>query len=446
MLVTACLTLFVLFVVVVSLFSARKRTPARLYEEIHKMVGEHYFDPSRMHDWQSWKNRFDNQIVSRTACLERANEMIASLNDPFTEAIGPRRRAEVNWEAPEFVNLGVTVATAYEDIDAEACLESHAGDGYSCQYPTITSVGTDSPAEAAGLKAGDVITSIDGQSTSGKSRRQVQDVLRGLMGTSVVLGVERGTEQRSVTLVRTFVKRFTALAKMLDDDIGYLRIAHFAAGAEEAAAEQAARLSNARTIIVDVRNNPGGNYYSGVRTASLFIKQGVVARTESRLPGPLETPKFSRMVLSLRNGLLFEEPADEGSPQPHNSWTDGKKVSLCRFADKPVIVLVNENTASAAETFAGALRDTAGATLLGVRTFGKGVGQETFHVAYLIGLKITTFKTFTPSGFWPGDAGQERHGITPDVVAPTQFTLFDFGTEQDEHLRRAISLLKEQMR
>ncbi len=276
----------------------------------------------------------------------------------------------------------------------------------------------ESPAEKAGVKAGDKILAVDGKEVYGWSLDEVVNKIRGRKGTPVKLIIlsTGASAPRDVTIIRDTIVVKSVTWKIVDDDIAYLKISSFAEDTAEGF-EQAVRqiiLKNPRALILDLRNNPGGFLDSGVRIASEWIPKGTIV---------LE--KFS-----------------DGHQEDYIS--NGKH----RLADIKTVVLVNQGSASASEIVAGALQDYGKATVVGEKTFGKGSVQDYEQMTDGSGLKITIAEWLTPKG-----RSINKNGITPDKVitppaepAPAASTTSTPKNEdllpKDTVLDEAIKLLK----
>lgn len=239
-----------------------------------------------------------------------------------------------------------------------------------------------SPAERAGLRAGDVLLAIDGKGLSAGGLDAAVEHMRGLAGSTVRLTVARADEpgQLEFELERSDVHVRTVSGAPLPGALGYLRVTHFN---DSTPRELRRKLSDLQAdaplagLVLDLRGNPGGVLESAVGVADDFLEAGVIVRAEGRAAG-------SR----------FELRATDGD--------------LLRHA--PLVVLVDRGSASGAEIVAGALRDHGRATLMGERTFGKGSVQTVIPLQGGQALKLTTSRYFTPSG-----ASLHERGIEPDV-------------------------------
>ena len=244
-----------------------------------------------------------------------------------------------------------------------------------------------SPADRAGVRAGDVLLEVDGRPVEAGRLAEAIGYMRGFVGSYVRVAVGRGGEPEPLQFVleRSDVRVRTVRAEPLPGHFGYVRITHFSDSTARDFGQQLSRLQEAAPLaglVLDLRGNPGGVLESAVSVADDLLDSGVIVRAEGRSVN-------SR----------FEMRATEGD--------------LLRAA--PIVVLVDHDSASGAEIVAGALRDHGRATLMGERTFGKGSVQTVMPLADGQALKLTTSRYFTPSG-----ASIHDRGIEPDVtlVAP----------------------------
>ena len=264
-----------------------------------------------------------------------------------------------------------------------------------------------SPAEEAGLKAGDVITKVDGVEYTGEQLDEASDKMKGEEGTKVTLTILRGEETFDVEVERRTVQVNHVEARMLENQIGYMQIASFDDGTAQEFEEKYQELQNqnVKSLIIDLRNNGGGIVDEAVDIADLMIEKG-------------------KTILITKSKSAEEEET---------------KAEKDRSITIPVVVLVNEYSASASEILAAALKENDNATLVGQKTYGKGVIQTVYSMSDGSGLKLTTEEYFTPNH-------NKIHevGITPDVevTLPEGKTLYDIEESEDTQLQKAIELLK----
>jgi carboxyl-terminal processing protease len=254
-------------------------------------------------------------------------------------------------------------------------------------FVTVIAPIAQTPADSAGIKPGDRILSIDGRATTGLSMEEAQQLMRGPSGSVVRLGIERGEQEATVTLRRReIVFHPVQRSQLLGGGIGYVELATFneRAAREVRRAVDSLREGGARSLILDMRENPGGLLEQGIAVADLFLDAGVtIASTRGRVSESNET---------------YED------------------VEAQRWKEMPIVVLVDSGTASAAEIVAGALQDHERAVVVGSPTYGKGSAQSVFPLRDERALKLTTARWFTPEGRTI-ERDSTKGGITPDVEA-----------------------------
>ena len=278
--------------------------------------------------------------------------------------------------------------------------------GFRDGLMTILSPMPDTPAEAAGVKSGDVILEVDGESIQGLSLLQVVQLIRGEKGTKVTLLLRqlRSSEPVSVEIERDIINLESVSLLMQVGRIGHLRLSGFTGTTAEDLQEALERFERSQGVglVVDLRNNPGGLVSSVVDVTSQFIGDGLV---------------------------LYQVDA-QGNRRDWGVKSGGKALDI------PMVVLVNEFSASASEVFTGAIIDNDRGTIIGTTTFGKGSVNNLWPLDDGSGVIFTTARWFTPSGLLI-----EGEGITPDVVLEP----LDDEEEDDVYLDQAIEILKEQL-
>jgi carboxyl-terminal processing protease len=239
------------------------------------------------------------------------------------------------------------------------------------------------PAEQAGLQAGDRLLEVDHQSLKGRNLVDVVEQLRGEPGTAVHVRVLGEGEPRDISLTRAVIELASVQGRLLEPGYAYVRISQFqsnTAAAFEDLLDELRKQSNGRLdgLLLDLRNNPGGVLQSSVSVADALLEEGLIVYTEGRLPSSKRTYRATR-----------------------GDVTEGA----------PVVVLVNRGSASASEIVAGALQDHGRATVMGSRSYGKGSVQSLMPLTGDQAIKLTTAYYFTPSGRSIHDAG-----IEPDMA------------------------------
>jgi carboxyl-terminal processing protease len=287
----------------------------------------------------------------------------------------------------DFFGIGITIS----DRDGQAY---------------VVSVIADTPAEAAGLKADDVIASIDGVKRDKWDLDEVVKRVRGPEGTTVKLEIIREGEEAPLpfTITRARIDVPTLEQELVGKDVGYVRLYTFNEKSVGDVADAIAALTKqgAKGFVLDLRDNPGGLLDSSVDMLSLFVKDGIAVRVEGRNP----------------------------------SANAEYRVSGKTATDAPLVVLVNENSASASEIVAGGLQDHARATVVGVTTFGKGSVQQIEELSFGGAIKLTIAHYLTPKG-----RVIDKKGVVPDVEVPMEPEQ-QAERETDVQFDRAIDVLR----
>lgn len=310
--------------------------------------------------------------------------------------------------------LGDPYTVYYDAKETKALMEDTAGEfggigvvitqNVNTQIITFTTVYEGSPGEKAGLKSGDVLYKVDGEDISGQELDTVVAKIRGEKGTTVELTVLRGDDYEELTykVTRDIIEVKTVSYKMLEDNIGYVAVSGFEtitlSQFEKAIEELNAQ--GMKKMIIDLRNNPGGNLSTVCDMVDLILPKGTIVYTEDK-------QKIKE---------VFE--------------ADDKKQM-----DIPMAVLVNGNSASASEIFAGAMQDYEKAKIVGTTTFGKGIVQNIYGLPDGTSLKVTISEYFTPKG-----RSIHGKGIEPDVVVEYKYD--ENNPEADNQLQAAIDSLK----
>lgn len=315
--------------------------------------------------------------------------------------------------------IGDVYSMYYTKEDMDAFNEETEGEyaGIGCQLLadptdqliTITRVFKGSPAEEVGMRAGDKIVYVNDLYYSAYEMDAAVDVMRGTPGESVKVTVMRGLETIDFDITRKVININYVEHQILEDDIGYVMVYDFLGDAVNGFAQALETFRNAgvKAMIIDLRNNGGGLLDASVAMADMIIPEGV--------------------AVSMRDKLGNEEVFK----------TDAE------YYDVPMVVLVNEYSASASEILAGAIRDHQAGTLVGATTFGKGVVQSVLDFPDGSGLKVTTARYFTPSGECIHEVGIEPHvAVELDEEAVTRYGINNLPHDQDAQLLKAIELIR----
>ncbi len=268
----------------------------------------------------------------------------------------------------------------------------------------------DTPAYRAGLKPGDYIISLDGTTVVGMSLTEAVDKMRGKAGTKIKLTIRRGTEKPfDITLKREEIKIQSVKSELKAKDVAYIRISSFSEevdkNIEDALEKMQKETKNGvKGLVIDVRNNPGGLLDQAVAVSDLFLDSGEIVSTRSR--NEEETLKYNATRGDIAEGL-------------------------------PIVVLINDGSASASEIVAGALQDHRRAVIMGQKSFGKGSVQSVIPFPKYGAVRLTTARYYTPSG-----RSIQAKGIEPDIeVLPAKLEVYNLEglTISEAELKNALS-------
>ena len=379
-----CMALVMLLSLFVMNMPVLAHTPQSLYDEVWRLVFSKYVDQTNNgQQWTKWRHKYDNKLLTDDDAYVAIDTMLASLNDPYTRFLPPA----------EFEEEGSAISGTLKGIGVQISVK----DGKLLVIAPIE----DTPAAKAGLKENDYILEINGKSTKGMTVKDAADNIRGEEGTYVKLLVRRAGVDKVYEIQRTEIKlkaiSTTPPMKIaLDNRIGYIRLSTFMnKGTTAEFANALLKLNNKDGYIIDLRSNPGGLLTNAIFISDMLLNGGTIVSTVDR-DGYKEATKASRKVST----------------------------------NKPIVVLINGGSASASEILSGALKDNGRATLVGEKTFGKGLVQEINKLQGGSGLNITTQKYLTPNG-----TDIHKKGITPDYTV--KLTEDDILNNRDPQLLKA---------
>lgn len=313
--------------------------------------------------------------------------LLGSLGDKYASYFDPKANKEFQMDANgEFFGVGMSV-------------------GMNENTPTISSVFKGTPAEKAGLKAGDQILAVDGVR---KAKWELDDVvsrIRGPLGTKVTVEIFRPDTAKNLTftMTRERIAIPNIMSEMVGKDVGLIRMMQFNSLAADDIRKAIGELGGkgAKGFILDLRENPGGLLSSAVGVSSLFIESGVIVRVDER-----------------------------GKPETQENALSDKAT------DKPLVVLIDANSASASEIVAGALQDYKRATIVGEKSYGKGSVQIVRQLSNGGSVKLTNAHYLTPKS-----RVIDGVGVVPDVIVPMDLKL-QAKKETDTQLKRALEILR----
>jgi carboxyl-terminal processing protease len=329
-------------------------------------------------------------------------EVFERIKNSYVEPVDD---AELLESAVRGMLAGLDPHSAYLEADAFSDLQSHTSGefgglgievGMENGFIRVIAPIDDTPAYRAGVKAGDLIIKLGDQSVQGMELGDAVKLMRGKPGSELLLTVVREGEDKplEIMVVRDVIRVASVKQRMLEDGIGYLRITQFQVNTGKDLLKAIERLqdeSELRGLVLDLRNNPGGVLRAAVEVSDSFIDQGLIVYTQGRV---------------------------ENSELRYNATTK-------TLVDNslPLVVLINQGSASASEIVAGALQDHARAIVMGVDSFGKGSVQTILPLTKKRALKLTTARYYTPNG-----RSIQAQGIVPDIyVADANISLKESG-------------------
>tara|TARA_Y100000590_G_scaffold127333_1_gene145573 strand:+ start:4956 stop:6110 length:1155 start_codon:yes stop_codon:yes gene_type:complete len=267
----------------------------------------------------------------------------------------------------------------------------------------------DTPAAKVGVKAGDYIVKINGEQVRGKTLMEAVNLMRGPVGTSIEITVRRKSLKKAKVfkITREIIQIKSVVAKLVENKVGYLRLRAFNENSSNQLIKEIKKIEKNKKLtgyILDLRNNPGGLLSQAIKIADFFLEDGEIVSTKGRK--------------SRENRKFFAKRGDE-------------------IKGKPLIVLINNGSASASEIVAGALQDQKRAVLLGETTFGKGSVQSIIPLRNRGAIRLTVSKYYLPSG-----KSISNVGIVPDIKIEEEGSDFYINTATDNQLNYAVDLLK----
>lgn len=325
-----------------------------------------------------------------------ANGLLQGLGDPYTFYYTPEEFAEL-WEEDEgeYAGVGIQISTSYL---TGLC--------------TVSRVFDNGPAREAGIHKGDILYMVEDLYVNSSTVNDAVDVMRGTPGTDVTVVVLRGTEELTFTLTRATITVNRIESGMLNDDVGYIFLYEFAGdcAAEFGKHLKALEEKGMKGLIIDLRDNPGGWVDDAEAIADYFLDKGTLCYLQYK----------------------------DGSREYYRTKTD--KTDRLNF---PLVILVNENSASSSEILTGALKDRAGATVVGVQSYGKGIVQSVVTLDGGAGMQMTVAQYYTPNG-----NAVHKLGITPDVeihLEQGDNGMYEFGDLTDPQLAKALEIMMQKL-
>ncbi len=373
-----------------ALINNEEIAPQKLFDKTWKVINREYYEPSlNNQNWYRWKEHYRNKIKTDEDARVAIDTMIASLNEPYTRFM-PKK---------DFEDLTTSITSKIYGIGVN--IYSNAG------KIEIFNVMPATPADFAQLKQGDIITAVNGKDINGMNVSDVAAIVRGPENSVIELTILRNNKKLTKKIKRKEIKIKSVKSSILDNHIGYIQILSFMSGTTpNEFLEALENTKNTDSLILDLRGNTGGLLDNAVFIADMFINNGTI------------------VDIIYRNGYKKSIKAQDEHLGMH----------------KPVVVLVNGASASASEILSGALKDTHKATLVGRKTFGKGLVQKVVPLPNQTGVNVTIARYLTPNG-----TDINKLGIKPDIEVGNEFDFF-VGNQKDEQLEKAKEVLNNDKR
>jgi carboxyl-terminal processing protease len=341
-------------------FNGSNVSPDAIYHKVWELIKEDFYDTTyNNQSWSRWEHHYDGKLKNLDDAHKALETMLASLNDRYTRFLDHDAFDDEKTQIDaHFYGIGIQIGLdKTQRIVVIAPLEG-------------------TPAARAGLLPNDEIAEINGKVTKGISVEEAAKQIKGPKNTQVALGIVRGKQHLHFAITRGEIPiKAVQTAKMIDGDIGYIRLSSFIS--EQASKEMKdalTKVGSAKGLILDLRGNPGGLLTNAIDISNMFLNGGNIVSTVDR--DGYKTPAMS----------------------------DGKPI-----AHQPLVVLINEGSASASEITSGALHDNDRATLVGEKSFGKGLVQGINRLDDGTGVNITIARYLTPN-----DTDIHKKGIAPD--------------------------------
>jgi carboxyl-terminal processing protease len=379
-------------------------SPKELVDEVWQVINRQYVDATfNQVDWRQVRNDYlDRNYQDKEEAYKAIREMLEKLGDPYTRFMDPEEYRNMQIDTSgELTGVGIQIT---KDEESDRLI--------------IVAPIEDTPAFEAGLLSKDIIMKIDGKDTKGMDVNEAVKMIRGKPGTQVTLTIKRNNTETDYTVTRAMIELHPVKARLEDSSmgkIGYIRLTQFSA---QAAQEMRQAIENfekqqVNGYILDLRSNPGGLLGASVEISRMWIDDGTIVSTVNRV------------------GTVDEQKANQGA-----------------LSNKPLVVLVDGGSASASEIVSGALQDHKRATIIGTKTFGKGLVQSVRGLGDGSGLAVTIAKYLTPNG-----RDINKLGIEPDIVyelseqqrKDLQGDRTLIGTVKDPQFAKALEVISKQL-
>ena len=363
-------------------------TPKELFLETWNLVKKNYWDNElNEQNWSHWKKRYLSKIKTEEDAYVAINSMLASLNDPYSKFLSSDEfREQNNSIDSKIYGIGINIASVSGKI-------------------YVVNVIKGAPADLGGVKPGDMILKINGNDVKGDNIFQTASYIKGNLNSFVDLEILRENKRISKKIKRAEIKIKTVESEIMDKEIGYIRIVSFISSEGPVEFIDAMnKVKDTNALILDLRGNTGGLFQNAVFVANMFLDEGKIVKVIGR--------------------------------GGHNSSYTAEEKEYTY--DKPLIVLVDGESASASEIVSAALKDNGRAMIVGTKTFGKGVVQKVYDMPNNMGMNLTIARYLTPNG---NDINKK--GIEPNYFV--EITKDDFEKNNDSQLNCAKNMLRNEI-
>jgi carboxyl-terminal processing protease len=407
-----------------------------LYHSVWKLTLRRFLDTSRTKDWQQWEHKYDDSLCTLEDAVRTANIMLQSLHDRFTFLADSQLAASKDQEVSDsLVGIGLFLevrlcprSTSDTAIDAALLKDTCA-----CVQRVIPG----SPAAESNIAVNDRLVFIHRH--QGKVDVSSLGFVLAEVGDTIDLIIERRERAHRFILQAAKMSIPLTYVKELPNKIGLIRL--YGLGQLSAAQQMEKaiqRLSKAKALVLDLRQNRGGLAIEAIKISSMLLKKGTIGTLIERQETYKKVPQFQRQTITLTTNHLIEIEA--------NGKREIENRQPYLVGDRPIVILVDSLTASAAEMVTAAVQDNENGnrmvTVVGTPTRGKGIGQQTFKLNGGTALVVTTSQFLTPNARWLGDAQRNRHPIVPDVIV-SPLEDFDFYSDDDLCFQKALQILTE---
>mgnify|MGYP001444554029 CR=1 FL=1 len=376
-------------------------SPKEVIDQVWQIIYRDYLDSSGKYNQDEWlslrKILLSNQYIDNEEAYDSIRAMLSSLDDPYTRFMDPK----------EFEEMRIDTSGSLTGVGIQLSVDEET------DKLTVISPIQGTPAFNAGVKPKDVILTIDGKSTNGMSINRAVELIRGEKGTTVTLGLMREGKSFYLELVRARVEILAVDRRINFTDkgvpVGYIRLKQFSSNSAAEMRDAILYLEEQNPIgyILDLRSNPGGLLEASIEIARQWIDEGTIVSTQTK----------------------------EGI-------NDVRRATGMSLTGKPLVVMVDSNSASASEILSGAIKDNGRGLLVGEQTYGKGLVQSVRGLSDGSGMTVTIARYLTPNG-----TDIHEQGIAPDIFASLtpeetlKLTSLDLGTRQDSQYRIAETTL-----